>query len=171
MGISVLGIGNLLMSDEGVGVHAVKALAEGYRFPDNVRIIDGGTAGLDLLYYIEGTRRLLIIDAVDAGLSPASVRLYEGRQVPAALSQKFSVHQIGLQDLLFALSITGEAPEEICLVGVQPLKVEMGLELSPQVNVAMPALIAAVMGKLESWGARPSCKQQAASNKYKNEGE
>ncbi|MDA8086969.1 MAG: HyaD/HybD family hydrogenase maturation endopeptidase [Nitrospiraceae bacterium] len=160
MSISVLGIGNLLMSDEGVGVHAIRALDEGYRFPGDVRLIDGGTMGLDLLFYIEGTRRLLIIDAVNADLPPATVKLYEGRQVPAALCQKFSVHQIGLQDLLFAMDITGSAPEEICLAGVQPSKVEMGLELSAPVGAAMPALVAAVLGKLEDWGVRAKGKTE-----------
>ena len=71
MGITVLGIGNLLMTDEGVGVHAIKALEAGYDFPEDVRLLDGGTMGLDLLYYIEGTRRLLIIDAVNSDLPPA----------------------------------------------------------------------------------------------------
>ncbi|MDA8170913.1 MAG: HyaD/HybD family hydrogenase maturation endopeptidase [Nitrospiraceae bacterium] len=160
--ISVLGIGNLLMSDEGVGVHAIKALEAGYHFPEGVRLLDGGTMGLDLLYYIEGTRRLLIIDAVNSDSPPATVKLYEGRQVPAALSQKFSVHQIGLQDLLFALDITGAAPEEICLAGVQPRDVEVGLNLSDQVEQAMPALINAVIKKLEDWGVQARGKMKCA---------
>lgn len=150
--ISVLGIGNLLLGDEGVGVHAVKALRDGYVFTEDVRFIDGGTMGLDLLPYIEGTDRLLIIDAVDFDAQPGTVRVIEGKALPVFLDTKFSVHQIGLPDLLFAAALKGITPPELCLVGIQPDKLEIGLQLSVKVRPNFQVLIDTALEKLSGWG-------------------
>jgi len=141
-----------LLSDEGAGVHAVRALRERYAFPDSVEIIDGGTMGLDLLPFIEGADRLLIVDAVDFKSPPGTVRVVEGRDIKAFLDTKFSVHQIGLPDMLFAAAFSGVAPPEICLVGVQPERIETGLDMSDTLRGKLDEVLDAVVDRLELWG-------------------
>jgi hydrogenase maturation protease len=149
---AVLGIGNLLLRDEGVGVHAVRALGERYAFPAGVEIIDGGTMGLDLLPFIEGRDALLIIDAVDFSAGPGTIRTMEGSGIKAFLDIKFSVHQIGLPDMLFAAALRGSTPPRLSLVGIQPGRVETGLEMSPAVMKRFDELIDTAVGILRSWG-------------------
>lgn len=152
IGTAVLGIGNLLLRDEGVGVHAVRALGERYDFPPEVELIDGGTKGLDLLPFIEDRDDLLIVDAADFGAEPGTVKAVEGGDIKAFLDMKFSVHQIGVPDLLFAAALKGFAPSRICLVGIQPGLVETGLELTGPIKEKFGELLGAVVAKLRSWG-------------------
>lgn len=117
-----------------------------------MELIDGGTMGLDLLPFVEGADRLLIVDAVDFKSPPGTVRVMEGRDIRAFLDTKFSVHQIGLPDMLFAAAFSGVAPSEICLVGIQPERIEAGLEMSETLRDGFGALLEAVIGRLELWG-------------------
>jgi hydrogenase maturation protease len=135
-----------------VGVQAVAALREGYVFPENVDLIDGGTMGLDLLPFIEGSDRLLIIDAVDFSDRPGTVGVIEGRDIKAFLDTKLSVHQIGLPDMLFAAAITGIIPPEMCLVGIQPGIIETSLQMTESVQENFQALIDVVLARLAGWG-------------------
>jgi hydrogenase maturation protease len=148
----VVGIGNVLMSDDGVGVHVVNALRERYHDTEEITFIDGGTKGLDLLPYIEGADGLLIVDAVNAGKEPGTVVFVEGRDVPSYLSQKLSVHQISVPDLLFSAEFLGVVPRNLSLIGVQPLSLEVSIDLSPEVKAAMAPLTDAVKAKLAAWG-------------------
>ncbi len=148
----VLGVGNLLLSDEGVGVRVVERLASTYELPDTVRILDGGTLGLDLLYYLEGVENLLIIDAVEMGQEPGSLMRMEGQEVPAFLSIKMSPHQIGIPDMLFAARLVDRFPRRVVLWGVQPDKLEVGLELSPTVAAQVDALVERAVAELAQWG-------------------
>jgi len=150
--ITVLGTGNILMGDEGVGVHAIRALRESYSFPEQISLIDGGSMGLDLLPFIENTAKLLIIDAVSSGSPPGTIQVYEGQVIPAVLSRKMSVHQIGVKDLLFALKFMDRAPEEICLIGVEPENMDILLGLSGKMKEVFPALLAAILARLARWG-------------------
>jgi hydrogenase maturation protease len=147
-----LGIGNILLRDEGAGVHAVRALSERYVFPEEVKLIDGGTMGLDLLPFIEGSDRLLIVDAVDFKSPPGTVEVIEGPETLAFLDTKLSVHQIGIPDMLFAASFSGVMPPVACLVGIQPDIIETGLEMSEKVSENFETLIKAILGKLRQWG-------------------
>jgi hydrogenase maturation protease len=149
---AVIGIGNLLLMDEGVGVHAVKALGERFFFPQDVELIDGGTMGLDLLPYLEEKENLLLVDAVDFKTEPGTVRIIEGDNMKKFLDMKFSVHQIGLPDMLSAASLTGVAPPRICLVGIQPKTLEMGLTLSDTLKNSFEKLIDACVERLRQWG-------------------
>ncbi|MEJ2689762.1 MAG: HyaD/HybD family hydrogenase maturation endopeptidase [Deltaproteobacteria bacterium] len=146
-------MGNLLLGDEGAGVQAVTALRDSYSFPDNVSFIDGGTMGLDLLPFIEGSDRLLILDAVDFQAQPGTVGVIEGKDVHAFLDTKLSVHQIGLPDLLFAAAFTDITPPEICLVGIQPGRIETGLQMSAELRENFQALLDAALERLAEWGA------------------
>ncbi len=161
MKVAVVGIGNVLMGDEGAGVHALTALQRGYSIAENVdvRLIDGGTMGLDLLPFIEGADRLLLIDAVNAGKKPGELIIVEDQDVPSFLSGKLSAHQIGVPDLLFSARFLDILPRDICLIGVQPKMMEMDMELSPELRAAISPLVDAVIERLRYWGVTvtPRC--------------
>jgi hydrogenase maturation protease len=156
----VLGLGNILMRDEGVGVRAVERLAACYDCPSEVTLLDGGTLGLDLLPYLEEADRLLVIDAVDLGAEPGTLARLAGEQVPAVLSVKVSPHQVGLADLLAAARLRGVFPEEVVLLGIQPEIIEVGLDLSPRVATQVDTLVADAVAELKQWGADCATKQE-----------
>lgn len=153
MATLVLGLGNLLMGDDSFGVRAAQALARRFHWPDGVRVVDGGTLGLDLLPQLEGVERLLIIDALDFGLEPGTLMRLEGEEVPRAFANKLSVHQMGLQDLLAVAELQGHLPQQVVVWGVQAGAVELEMELSPAVAAAFEPAIAAVVDELAAWQA------------------
>ncbi len=117
----VLGIGNILWADEGFGIRAVETLNERYAFPPEVRVMDGGTQGIFLLPWIRSATRLLIFDAVDFGLPPATLKLVRGDDVPRYMGvKKVSMHQAGFQEVLSSAELSGDLPAQIALVGMQP---------------------------------------------------
>ncbi len=155
MSILVLGIGNLIMTDDGVGVRVAQRLMEEYRFPDWVTVMDGGTLGLDLLPHLEGVERLLMVDAVETGGPPGTVVRLSGEEIPVALQTKLSPHQMGLQDLLAVAELQGNRPAEMVLWGVQPESIELGMELSPAVEAQFDVLVERVLAELAAWGVTP----------------
>jgi hydrogenase maturation protease len=148
----ILGVGNLLMSDEGVGVHVIQKLVADYQLPEQVQILDGGTLGMDLLYYLEGVENLLLIDAVQAHKEPGALIRLEGDDVPAFLSIKISPHQLGVPDMLAAAKLKGIYPPRIVLWGVQPERLELGLDLSPKVESKVDTIIENILVQLQAWG-------------------
>ena len=150
--ISVIGLGNILLRDEGVGVHAVRALQRGFTFPDPVELLDGGTMGLDLLPYIEGKEKVLFVDAVDLHEEPATIALMEDDAIPSFLRPAFSFHQVGLSDLLFASRFMGISPAKIALIGIQPEKIETGLALSETLERNFEKFLHTILEKLREWG-------------------
>lgn len=151
----VLGLGNTVMSDDGAGVRVVNHLAQWHRFPDHVTLLDGGTLGLDILPRLEGVDRLLVVDAVDSGQIPGCLIRLAGDDVPVALATKLSPHQMGLKDLLAVAELQGILPAEVVLAGVQPGCIEMGMDLSVEVDAAITGLAELVLGELERWGITP----------------
>lgn len=150
--IAVLGLGNILLGDEGVGVRAIEELRKAYDFPENVTIIDGGTMGLDLLPFIEKKDKLLIVDAVKLDKEPGTIAIIEDEDIPSFVSTKLSIHQIGLPDIIFALRLLGTMPPKITLIGMQPEKIESGLAMSESINKNFGSLLQAVIEKLCEWG-------------------
>ncbi len=148
----VLGLGNIIMRDEGLGVRACERLTRRYRLPDYVNVLDGGTLGLDLLPYLEGVTDLLIIDAVNAGAPPGSLVRLANEQIPQALALKTSMHQVGLQELLAIMALRGQTPPRVVLWGMEPLILEPGLNLSEPVLANLDTLVASVVAELRSWG-------------------
>jgi len=148
----ILGVGNILLSDDGVGVHVGRRLEEEMAFPPEVEVLDGGTKGMDLLHYLEGVSRLLIIDAVETGEPPGTLVRLTGEQVPAYLSIKMSPHEIGLPDMLFAAQLREIYPDEVVILGVQPATTEVGLDLSEPVAAQVDELVKRVLEELERWG-------------------
>ena len=160
--VTVLGLGNILLSDEGVGVHAASLLRNRYYFSPRVEIIDGGTMGLDLLPFFQDGDRILIMDAVDFGKPPGHIEVVEGDAIPSVLKTKLSVHHIGLSDLLLATKLTRNTPLEICLLGVQPQSLEPGLELTEGIHARMELVIKQAAQKLTEWHI--SCNTRSSSH-------
>jgi hydrogenase maturation protease len=150
--ILVLGLGNVLLHDEGIGVWAAEALRHGFEFPEWVAVLEGGTLGLDLLPWLDGVERLLVIDAVRLGRAPGEIARLEGDEVRAALDVKVSPHQIGVQDLLGAARLMGREPPSVVLWGMEPGCLDPGTGFSPRVAQALPRLEAEVVQELRRWG-------------------
>lgn len=147
--VVVLGLGNLLMRDDGVGVFALAQLAGDPRLPEGARLLDGGTLGLSLLPYVQSAPDLVLIDAVRGDGPPGTLVCLEGDEVPGAVRDRLSVHQVGVADLVAGARLLGGWPERIVLCGVVPEEIELGVELSPAVRAAVPGLVAMVLGELE----------------------
>lgn len=152
----MLGLGNILLGDEGVGVRVAERLLERYAFPPDVEVLDGGTLGLDLMPYVEVADHLLVIDALDVGAAPGTLARLEGDEVPAFLSIKISPHQMGLSDLLSVARLTGAYPQDVVLWGVQPAVIDVGLDLSPVVASQVEALADRVVEEMRRWGVEPT---------------
>ena len=150
----VLGIGNVLYADEGFGVRAVEALNARYTFPDGVRVMDGGTQGIFLLPWVRSANRLLIFDAVDFGMAPATLKLVRGDDVPRYMgAKKVSMHQAGFQEVLASADLTESLPAELVLVGVQPeLLNDYGGSLTDGVKAQVEPAIALACRVLAEWG-------------------
>lgn len=150
----VLGVGNLLLSDDGLGIHTIQRLQEVVRLPEEVQVLDGGTCGLDLLYYLEGVSRLIIVDAIASGEEPGATTVITGDRVPSYISLKMSPHEIGIPDMLMAAKLRDLYPGEVVVLGVQPEKLEAGVDLSPSVAAQVDVLVEMILDQLESWGVR-----------------
>jgi hydrogenase maturation protease len=147
--VLVLGVGNVLMRDEGVGVHVAREIArDRSSIGDEVRVVDGGTLGLDLLPLIADARTLVIIDAVDLGAQPGTVRVLRGDAVHGALGGHLSPHQVGLGDLVAVARLTGTMPPRLALVGIQPDVISIGLELTAAVEAAVDVAVELVRQEL-----------------------
>ena len=146
----VLGLGSLIRSDDGVGVHAVQRLQADGRVPADVQLLDGGTLGLTLLNHVSGARRLLVIDAVDLGAPAGTFVRLEGEEL-RGMPGSGSVHQLGVADLLAALRITGQEPDEVVVLGIQPASTDLGASLSPSVVAALDQIIEAAVAQLSKW--------------------
>lgn len=153
MRVVVLGVGNVLMSDEGVGVHAVEALGNGYDVPDEVEIIDGGTSGMDCLDRIADADLLLIADCMRSkDKAPGTITRLEDGQIDAWFKTKISPHQVGLSDVLAACNFHGMAPKRVVLLGVQPASFDTSMELTPAVAAVLPDLLGRMITEIEAMG-------------------
>lgn len=149
----VLGIGNLLWADEGFGVRAVEALNAAYEFPCDVLLLDGGTLGLNLLDYIESSRRVLVFDAIDFGLPPGSLELLRDADVPRWGARKLSPHQNGFNDILALAQLHARTPEAIVAIGVQPVTLDdFGGSLTDPVRARIGEAVELAANELRSWG-------------------
>jgi len=127
--ILVVGIGNYLMGDDGLGIHVIKKLQD-EKLPDNVELVDGGTKGLNLMNYFENKQLAIIIDAINMEKKPGELIIIEGENVNKFFKIKYSVHEIGLVDLFDSLMLLDMLPEKIFLIGLQPWKIALQTELS-----------------------------------------
>ena len=153
-GILLLGLGNLLLGDEGLGIHVLRRLEAGYRFEPSIDLVDGGTAGLELLPLFRGYGRILMIDALGGDQPPGAVGLIRNDDIRRALEVKLSLHHLGLAEVLALLDLLGEGPVELALIGVAPARMELDLDLSPGVAASIPTVIAAARSLQTNWGVR-----------------
>ena len=158
----VLGVGNTLMQDDGVGVHAVQALADLYELPANVRVIDGGVAGFRLLGEFATVDYLIIVDAVRRGGVPGSIYRLGQADFRPRRGPLVSAHEVGIAELLAAAEFSGCLPQTQ-IVGVEPFDTEtMGLQLSAPVRRALPQVIAAIVETLLTLGVELKQKSKLA---------
>ena len=137
--IVILGLGNILLKDEGVGVHVAEEIS-GRNLPENVDVVDGGTASLDILLSMKDVKKLIIIDALKGGEPPGTVyRLYPGDLLNTSES-KLSLHQINLVDALSIIEKMGNAPKETVIIGVEPKEIDWGLEVTPDIKQKIPEI-------------------------------
>lgn len=152
MRVLILGIGNILLQDEGVGVHVVNRLGAECALPEGVDLLDGGTAGMDLLDRVCGAEALVVVDCARLDAPPGTVREYLGDAVPAFFQSRLSPHQIGLSDLLGAVMLLGEMPARMALIAVQPAEMELGLEMTAAGREGAEAAYAMLLARLAAWG-------------------
>ncbi len=151
--VVVLGIGNLLCSDDGAGVVALRDLRSDPRLPPQVELIDGGTLGLELMHVIAGATHLLVLDAADADRPPGTVFCLDSSAL-SAVAGGGTVHQLGVADLMSALRLLDEAPKHLAIVAVQPANLRVGTALSPEVQTAMAALLDNAIQQLNAWSSK-----------------
>lgn len=153
MRVVVLGVGNILMSDEGVGVHAVEALSRDYDLPDCVEVIDGGTSGMDCLDRIAESDLLLIADCMrKSGAEPGDITRLEDDEINAWFNTRISPHQVGLSDVLAACVFQGIAPRRVVLVGVQPASFDTAMTLTEKVAGILPDVVGRLVAELTAIG-------------------
>ncbi|NPA41947.1 MAG: HyaD/HybD family hydrogenase maturation endopeptidase [Aquificae bacterium] len=150
--MTVLGIGNTILSDEGLGVVAVETLRQRFDFDPPVELIDGGTIGIDLLYFIEDAELLLVLDAISGGGPPGTFYKFKGEEVRKYFRNKVSMHEIGFQEVLGLLELKGNKLKEIVVMGLEPKVIDMGTELSPEVMNNMEKLLDEALSQLREWG-------------------
>ncbi len=167
--IAIVGVGNLLLSDDGVGIHAVRTLRSVSRVESVARLIDGGTVGTDLLAETWGCAELLIIDAVDAGLPPGSTIRMDFSDPGSKAIDTRNAHQSGIPGLLDDMRLLGRAPRQVVLVGIQPATLEVGTELSPAVASALPVLAGEVVRQVERWMAASGAAKEISGTEQLRE--
>lgn len=148
----VLGLGNVLLQDDGLGVAAITQLIERYDRPDGVRILDGGTLGLSLLPAVEDADRLILVDAIQGDGAPGDLVRLMGDDVGPAVASRLSPHQVGVADLLDGARWLGRYPSSVVLLGVVPESIDLGVGLSPAVERKLPELVDCVVAEARALG-------------------
>jgi hydrogenase maturation protease len=148
--VVVIGVGNLLLKDEGIGIHAIKALQE-INLPQGVKIIDGGTAP-DLIAHNEAEDKLIIIDAAKAGGEPGTIYRLQPRDLSEEGGEVISVHELGVAHNLRLMSLMGKEPGEIVIIGVEPKEIDWGTELSPDLQTKVPEIVRAILKEIDKTG-------------------
>ncbi|MCS7149925.1 MAG: HyaD/HybD family hydrogenase maturation endopeptidase [Caldimicrobium sp.] len=160
MDVLVLGLGNILMRDDGVGVRVVHYLESTFQFSEKVKLLDGGTGAFFLLPFLEKAERVILIDAVKAGKNPGDI--FEGslKDINTYLMERLSLHEISLPDLLALLNLRGKVFDEFHIIGIEPEEISFGEALSDCVEAKLPLLVERVLHKLQQWGISYSLKER-----------
>lgn len=161
MRILVLGVGNILLSDEGIGVRIVEALEQRYHLPECVEVLDGGTAGMELIGPMANRDHLIIADVVLSSQQAGSILVLRDDEVPALFTRKISPHQLGLSDVLSALHLTDEFPQRLTLVGVVPESLEPHIGLTATGQAALEPALQKVIEVLRSEGLEIIAKEES----------
>ena len=148
----VIGLGNPLMGDDGLGIAALERLREQWDVPAEVELVDGGTWGMNLLPVIESAGRVLLIDAITVGAQPGTVVVIPRARLPRYLATKISPHDVDLRDVLALAELRGTLPEQTVAIGLEPARVELASDLSDAVRTSLDDLVSAVVRELAAWG-------------------
>ena len=150
--VLVMGVGNTLLQDDGVGVHVTESLKASNTSTTELNILDGGTIGLSLLPEIEDADAVIIVDASEIGERPGSMRIFRDAEIDQQLSgKKKTVHEVALSDLFSAAAIRGRCPSERALVAIQPASTDWGLEPTADVKAAIPRACEAISNLTRRW--------------------
>lgn len=160
----VVGVGNLIHTDDGLGVHAIQKLQDDPRVPNDVTLMDGGTFGIELLAYLQDCRKLILLDAVDVGRGPGTLIRLTGDEL-RGFPCGASVHQLGVADLLATLPLVSDIPREIVLLGAQPASTDWGTELTPPVAAVLGKLVDAAVEQLQLWSQEAAAPQTSQAAK------
>ncbi len=155
--VTILGVGNTLLQDEGFGVRVIEEMTRRFSFPAHVQVLDGGTLGMELLRFLKGSEKLIIVDAIAGGEPPGTVYQFNNDQVKAYFKEKVSAHELGIQDVLAVMEVLDEPISEMAVLGVQPASLEVSLELTPVVSSRIEDVIARVIAQLKQWDVEVSC--------------
>jgi hydrogenase maturation protease len=150
----VIGLGNPLMGDDGLGLAALARLTDQWSLPADVELVDGGTWGMNLLPVIEDAGRVILMDAINTGAPPGTPQYLSREQLPRYLATKISPHQVDLHDVLALAELRGTLPDDTVAIGAQPERVEMIAELTPAVAAQVDGVVARVIAALEGFGHR-----------------
>lgn len=152
--VMVLGVGNILLRDEGVGVRVIERLQTSYEFPPEVELMDGGTAGLDLMPFMEGYKHVIIVDTLKTSEPPGSIFRFTPEDINIKVPYKTSLHQIGMVEVFAIAEALGKKIEAV-IIGIQPEDMsDWGLELTPTIEAKIPELMELVLKELEALGVK-----------------
>ncbi len=149
--ITVLGVGNILLTDEGLGVHIINELAAEYKDMSHVQFIDGGTMGMELLGYMRDTEYLLLVDAISGGEEPGTIYEFQHSETEEYFTEHISVHEVGMQDILRIHALLEEPLKDAVVIGAEPFSLEIGLEVSPAVKERFPEIKARIIKQIRKW--------------------
>ncbi|MBM4326097.1 MAG: HyaD/HybD family hydrogenase maturation endopeptidase [Deltaproteobacteria bacterium] len=157
--IAVLGVGNILLTDEGIGVRVVEELGHRYAFPENVQLVDGGTQGLWLMSTIHESDHLIVVDAVLNRGEPGTLYRLEREDLPKGIRAKQSAHDSDLVEALNLCRLLDMGPKSVVVVGVEPEDIRtVGIELTPTLAGKMDEIIDRVLEELKTLGISPEKK-------------
>ena len=148
----ILGLGNPLYGDDGLGIVAVARLSRRFHIPDGVEVIDGGTLGLALIPCLERAEQAILLDAIAADAPAGALVRLEGRDVPPALPHRLSPHELGVADLLFGASLLDTAPKRLVLLGLVPQRLEFSVVRSDVIDARIDALVDAAVEEARQMG-------------------
>ena len=169
--ILVIGMGNVLMQDEGIGVRAIEELENRYYIPPGVTVVDGGTTGMELFEPMRRCDQLIVADAINTGAPAGSLARIENDDIPAFFQTKLSNHQLGLQDLLALLTLKGERPRHVVIIGMVPQALNQQLGLTPQAEQGLNTMIDMLVTELSLLGVELRLRDQPKTGHWKKEAE
>ncbi len=169
--ILIIGMGNVLMQDEGIGVRAVEELENRYIVPEGVTVVDGGTTGMELFEPMRNCDRLIVADAVNTGDAYGTMVRIANDDIPAFFQTKLSNHQLGLSDLLALLTLKGEAPEHVAIIGMVPHSLENRLGLTPEAKAGLDTMVDMLIAELADLGVDVQERSERRVGHWRKEAE
>jgi hydrogenase maturation protease len=155
--VRIIGVGNVLCTDDGLGPFAIAALEAEYEFPEGVEVLDVGTPGLDFTPYLSEARMVMVLDTVRGDEAPGTLRLIRDEEIVAKPPpSRMSPHEPGLREALMATELSECSPDEVLLIGVVPASIDQGTRLSDPVRESVPEVIKTVIDELNRLGLTPS---------------